>query len=105
MALSSAETEYIASHACAQILWISQHLSDLGLDYKEFPIKCDNTSAISVTMNPIQQSHTKHIDMIDIRDHYNKKNQIANIFIKLLSEYRFNYLVCKLSMLYKGAQT
>ena len=118
VALSSAEAEYIVAGACcAQILWMSQQLRDLELDYREVPIKCDNTSAISITKNPVQHSHTKHIDVRPhfIRDHYNNKDitigfiptqfQIADIFTKLLSEDRFNYLVSELGMLNKSAQT
>ena len=36
--------------------------------------KCDNTSAMWITKNPLQHSGTKHIDVRHhfIRDHYNK---------------------------------
>ena len=55
VALSTAEAEYIAAGACCtQLLWITQQLRDFGLDYKNVPIKCDNTSAISITKNPVQ---------------------------------------------------
>ena len=54
MALSMAEAEYIVAGACcSQILWIAQQLRDLGVDLKGIPIKCDNTSAISITKNPV----------------------------------------------------
>ena len=72
VALSTAEAEYIAVGACwSQILWIAQQLRDLGIDLKGIPIKCDNTSAICITKNPVQHSRTKHIEVRHhfIRDH------------------------------------
>ena len=75
VALSTAEAEYIASGACCcQILWIAQKLRDLGVDLKGIPIKCDNTSAICITKNPVQHSRTKHIEVHHhfIRDHVEK---------------------------------
>ena len=60
------------------------------------PIKCDNTSAISLTKNPIQHCRTKHIEIRYhfIRDHVKKcdivlesvdtLHQLANIFTKPL---------------------
>ena len=64
-------------------------------------IFCDNTSAINITKNPIQHSHTKHIEIRHhfIRDHAFKEdisiefvdthNQLADIFTKPLSEDQF----------------
>ena len=44
-----AEVEYIVDGlCCAQILWMKQTLSDYGLSFEHVPIKCDNTSAISI---------------------------------------------------------
>ena len=55
MALSITKAECIATGACyAQILWVSQELRDLELDYKKIPIKCYNKSAINIHKNPIQ---------------------------------------------------
>ena len=34
------------------MLWIKQQLLDYGLNFKNIPIKCDNTSAINLTKNP-----------------------------------------------------
>ena len=51
-ALSTAEAEYIVvGLGCAQVLWMKQTLSDFGLTYSHVPIKCDNTSAISISKN------------------------------------------------------
>ena len=65
IALSMAEAEYIdARLGCAQVLWMKQTLSDFGLTFSIDPIKCENTSAISMSKNPMQHSMTKHIEII-----------------------------------------
>ena len=102
VALSTAEAEYIAAGSCcAQILWIKQQLEDFGIKLNETPIKCDNTSAINLSKNPIQHSRSKHIEIRHhfIREHVQNKNiileyvctenQLADIFTKALSEDRF----------------
>ncbi len=33
------------------------------MSFDHIPIKCDNTSVIHLTKNPIQHSRTKHIDI------------------------------------------
>ncbi|XP_057518521.1 secreted RxLR effector protein 161-like [Amaranthus tricolor] len=112
VALSTAEAEYIAAGACcSQILWIAQQLRDLGIDFKGIPIRCDNTSAICITKNPVQHSRTKHIEVRHhfIRDHVEKgnislsfistENQLADIFTKPLSADRFAYIRMELGML------
>ena len=68
VALSTTEAEYIAAKTCcAQILWIKQQLKDFGIKLNETPIRCDNTSAINLTKNPIQYSRSKYIE---IRYHF-----------------------------------
>ena len=97
VALSTAEAEYIsAGSCCAQILWMKQQLSDYGIILDRIPIKCDNTSAINLSKNPVQHSRTKHIEIRHhfLRDHVLKgdcvlefvdtKNQLADIFTKPL---------------------
>ena len=62
------EVEYIVVGLyCAQILWMKQTHSDFNLIFKHVPIKCDNTSAISISKNLVQHSRTKHIE---IRHHF-----------------------------------
>ena len=62
IALSTVETEYIVVElGCAQVLWMKQTLSDFGLAFSHVPIKCDNTSAISISKNLVQHYKTKHI--------------------------------------------
>ncbi len=73
-------------------------------------IKCDNTSAINLTKNPIQHYRTKHIDIRYrfICDHVlngdvilefiDTNHQLADIFIKPLCKDRFNYIKRELGM-------
>ena len=102
VALSMAEAEYIAaSLCCAQILWMKQTLTDFGLSFEHIPIKCDNTSVINISKNPVQYSKTKHIKIRHhfFRDHAQKgdiklefvstKDQLVDIFTKPLSEEQF----------------
>ena len=112
VALSTTETEYIATGSCcAQVLWMKQQLEDFGITIDHIPIKCDNTSAISLTKNPIQHSRTKHIEIRHhfIRDHVQKGDvvikfvdtlhQLADIFTKPLDKERFCTTRGELSMM------
>ena len=86
-------------------------LKDYEIDLRNIPIKCDNTSAICLAKNPIQHSRTKHIDIRHhcIRDVVNNhdvilefidtKHQLADIFIKPLSEEQFDFIRRELGML------
>uniref|UniRef100_A0A3Q7XZQ9 Uncharacterized protein LOC113786557 n=1 Tax=Cicer arietinum TaxID=3827 RepID=A0A3Q7XZQ9_CICAR len=102
VALSTAEAEYIAAGSCcAQILWLKQQLHDYGVDLGCIPLRCDNTSAINISKNPIMHSRTKHIDIRHhfLRDHVLKgnvevtfvdtHNQLADIFTKPLPKDSF----------------
>ena len=65
------------------------------------PIKCDNTSVISISKNLVQHSRTKHIEIRHhfLRDHAQKsdiilgfvstKDQLVDISTKPLSEEQF----------------
>ncbi|KAH9792467.1 hypothetical protein KPL71_004134 [Citrus sinensis] len=99
VALSTTEAEYIAAGSCcAQALWMKQTLRDYGINLEQIPIKCDNTSAINLSKNPIQHSRTKHIEIRHyfLRDHVQKgdialefistEKQLADIFTKPLCE-------------------
>jgi hypothetical protein len=61
--LSTTEAEYIASTSCCtQVLWMKQTLTDIQVGYDgPIPIYCDNTSAISISKNPVMHSKTNHI--------------------------------------------
>ena len=80
---------------------MKQTLIDFNLFFEHVPIKCDNTSAINISKNPMQHSRTKHIEIRHhfLRDHAQKgdmtlefvsiKDQLADIFTKPLSEKQF----------------
>ncbi|GAV60250.1 LOW QUALITY PROTEIN: hypothetical protein CFOL_v3_03781 [Cephalotus follicularis] len=99
VALSSTETEYIATvSCCAQVMWMKQQLLDYGFSFDKVPIMCDNTSAICLGKNLVHHSRTKHIDIRYhfIKDHIEKcdielvfvptQDQITDIFTKPLDE-------------------
>ena len=112
VALSTAEAEYVAAGSCcAQILWMKQQLVDYGLMLDHIPIRCDNTSAINLTKNPVQHSRTKHIEIRHhfIRDHVQKgdvviefvdtSKQLADIFTKPLNKESFYFIRNELGVL------
>ena len=112
VALSTAEAKYIAaSHCCAQLLRMRQTLRDYGYKLSKVPLLCDNESAISMADNPVEHSHTKHIDIWYhfLRYHQQKGdieiayvstyNQLADIFTKPLDEKTFSKLRNELNIL------
>lgn len=111
VALSTTEAEYIAAGSCcAQILWMKQTLKDFDVDFKCIPIKCDSTSAINLSKNPILHSRAKHIDIRYhfLRDHIQRGEialdfvstefQLADIFTKPLNDERFSFIRRELGM-------
>jgi hypothetical protein len=89
-----------------------QTLADLKVTYIDpIPIHCDNTSAISVSKNPVVHSKTKHTP---IKYHFLKEQvtnkvvqlnyipsteQIADIFTKPLAKTPFEYIRQKLGFI------
>jgi len=63
ISLSTTEAKYIAiATCCTQILWMIQTLAYLKVTYTDpIPLYCDNTSAISLSKNPVLHSKSKHI--------------------------------------------
>nr|GEY06168.1 retrovirus-related Pol polyprotein from transposon TNT 1-94 [Tanacetum cinerariifolium] len=110
-AMSSGKDEYVAlSASCAQVMWMRTQLKDYGFNYNKIPLYCDSQSAIAISCNPVQHSHTKHIHT---RYHFIKEHvengmielyfirteyQLADMFTKALSEDRFQYLVRRIDM-------
>nr|GFC32050.1 retrovirus-related Pol polyprotein from transposon TNT 1-94 [Tanacetum cinerariifolium] len=85
-------------------------LTDYGFHFDKIPMYCDLKAAIAISCNPVQHSHTKHID---VRYHFIKEKvekgivelffvgteyQLADLFTKALPEERFKYLVRRLGM-------
>nr|GEW67250.1 ribonuclease H-like domain-containing protein [Tanacetum cinerariifolium] len=111
IAMSSAEAEYMAlSASCAQVMWIRTQLKDYGFNYNKIPLYYDSQSAIAISCNPMQHSHTKHIHT---RYHFIKEQvengiielyfvrteyQLADMFTKALPKDRFKYLVRRIGM-------
>jgi hypothetical protein len=112
VSLSTTEAEYIAATTCCtQVLWMKQTLQDIQVEYDEpIPIFCDNTSAISISKNPVMHSKMKHIPIKFhfLREQVTEKNikveyvgtkeQIADIFTKPLPRETFEYLRQKLGV-------
>ena len=109
--LSIVKTEYVAAKSCcAQVLQIKRQLEDFGIVSSKILIKCDNTSIINLSKNPVQHSKSKHIEIRHhfirehienedvILDYINSKDQIANIFTKPVREDRFCSLRRELGM-------
>ena len=113
ISLSTTEAKYIVASTCyTQLLWMIQTLANLEVRYNApIPIHCDNTSAISVSKNLVFHSKTKHIP---IKYHFLReqvtnyvvslhfipsKDQIADIFTKLLAQDQFEYLRQKLGVI------
>ena len=77
---------------------MKQTLKDYGVSLGTVPLLCDNESTIKIANNPIQHSHTKHIDIRHhfLRDHVANGDiyfthvgmmyQLADIFTKHLDE-------------------
>jgi hypothetical protein len=112
VALSTAETEYIAAgHYCVQLLWMRQTHRDYGYKLSKVPLLCDNESAIRMAENPVEHNRTKHIDIRYhfLRDHQqrgdieiayvNTKDQLADTFTKPLDEKTFSKLRNELNIL------
>nr|KYP59333.1 Copia protein [Cajanus cajan] len=112
VALSIVEAKYIAANSyCAQILWMKQQQKDYGTELNKIPLRCDNTSAINLTKNPILHSRTKHIEIRHhfLRDHVQKNDcvvefvetdkQLADIFTKPLPKERFNQMRIELGII------
>jgi hypothetical protein len=112
ISLSTTEAEYIAATTCCtQVLWMKQTLQDIQVEYDEpILILCDNTSAISISKNPVMHSKMKHI-LIKFHflwEHVTEKNikleyigtkeKIADIFTKPLPRESFEYLRQKLGV-------
>eukprot|EP00253_Pinus_taeda_P022673 PITA_22673 len=112
IALSTAEAEYVATvSCCTQLLWMMQKLQDFQITCTPpISIICDNTSAISISKNPIMHSKTKHIT---IKYHFLReqvlekkvkleyvpsKEQVADILTKPLPRETFEYLRKKLGV-------
>ncbi|GKE76921.1 hypothetical protein Tco_1543041 [Tanacetum coccineum] len=104
--MSSAEAEYVSlSACCAQVLWLRTQLTYYGFYFDKIPMYCYSKEAIAISCNPVQHSHTKHID---VRYHFIKEQvekgivelffvgteyQLADLFTKPIGKIGFKSLV------------
>src|SRR5271168_877774 len=77
IALSSMEAEYMAeSLATRQIIWLRSFTAELGIPYSRPTIlNVDNQGAINYSINAINHSRTKHID---IQHHFVREKLVSN---------------------------
>nr|GEU72902.1 hypothetical protein [Tanacetum cinerariifolium] len=69
--MSTAEAEYVVLFtSCAQVMWMRKRLKDYGFNYNKIPLYNDSQSAITISFNPMQHSHIKHIH---VRYHFIKE--------------------------------
>lgn len=99
------------AHTASDLVWLQQLFSELHISLASPPVLwCDNKSAIALASNPVFHARTKHIE-IDyhfiheqvlrksiVLAHICSEEQIADIFTKALSVYRFQALKSKLKV-------
>lgn len=103
--LSTVEVEYIAiGYSCTPLIWMKQMLQNYDVLQDVTTLYCDNLSAINISKNLVQQIRTKHIDIRHhficdlvenkqiILEHISTKNQVADIFTKVLETTQFEAL-------------
>ncbi len=64
VALSSTEAEYMSlSDTSCQLVWVRNLFSELGIELAPVPLYRDNQGTIFIASNPVQEKHSKHIDL------------------------------------------
>ncbi|XP_045797992.1 secreted RxLR effector protein 161-like [Trifolium pratense] len=109
--LSTTEAEFVATTSCAcQGIWLRRILEELGQLQECTTIKCDNSSSIKLSKNPVMHGRCKHIDVRYhfLRDltregvvelsHCSTMEQIADIMTKPLKLETFCNLRDKLGV-------
>jgi hypothetical protein len=102
VAHSLTEAEYMALSDCScQVSWICNIFLELGMQLGPIPIYADNQGSIFIGSNPVQEIHTKHIDVkyhyvrecIAVKKivlyHVPTEDNTADIFTKNLGRLKF----------------
>lgn len=97
--------------ATSKLTWTVSLLHDVHVYLKHPPaLFCDNLSALDLTINPILHGRTKHIELDHhfvcgkvvhctlVTKYVSAKNQLANIFTKILPKTIFSFLRSKLGL-------
>lgn len=64
VARSTTEAEYRSmAHATCELLWVQSLLTELGIHFTKPTLFCDNSSAVSLSHNPVLHSRTKHMEL------------------------------------------
>jgi hypothetical protein len=74
---------FLCGALLARLRWLQNEEQDYGYKLSKVPLLCDNESAIRMEDNPLEHSHTKHIDIRYhlLRDHQQRGDiEIANVF-------------------------
>ncbi|GJR92316.1 hypothetical protein Tco_0264490 [Tanacetum coccineum] len=89
--MSTAEAECVSLSACCeQVIWMRMQLPDYGYRYNKILMYYDSKCANAISCNPVQHSHTKHID---IRYHFIKE-QLKKVQLNFtLSGWSTNLLI------------
>lgn len=109
---SIAETEYRAlASVTTEIMWMKYLLADLLIHVTNaVSVFCDNQAAVDIANNHVQHAHTKHIELdchfihekvqagIIIPQKISAKDQLANIFKKVLGRSAHWYICSKLGL-------
>lgn len=95
-----------------ELLWIKGLLRDFGIPHsKPMTLRCDNKSALYLSVNPVFHERTKHIESEChfIRDfiingtistlHVSSADQLADILTKALGRKEFKIFLYKLGIL------
>lgn len=111
--LSTTEAEFVAAKLCTcQVIWMRRILKALGQKEEECTsIRCDNSSAIKLSRNPVLHGRSKHIDVRYhfLRDlvkegtislvHCGSAEQVADIMTKPVKVDTFQRLRAELGMM------
>ncbi|GKV40993.1 hypothetical protein SLEP1_g48576 [Rubroshorea leprosula] len=107
----------VVAKAINHVAWINKMLTNMGCyQLKPCVIHCDNNSTIAIAHNPVQYGHTKHINVkfqvlrniVQSKEiemvYCNNNEQVADIFTKALSKFKFEKFRSKLGVSSKNSR-